>query len=201
LSSAINKAYILGAKGKALLVKTSANGRTIQLPADFSGPKPMVIVAEIKGKPVVVLSKVSSLKDGSIVLNANNAKLTGTGGIKLKGASTHDPNRPNTIAFWTNKNDYAYWDLKIQKPGKYKVMINYFAAGDAAGSLQFKLESNLLNYTIPAGNAAGFKDAEAGVIEVSQQAIGAASLRLELRATGITGKAMPEISSITLKPM
>jgi alpha-L-fucosidase len=201
LSSGISKAYILGNKGKALLVKTAANGKTIQLPADFSGPKPMVIVAEIKGLPVVLTQQLSSLKDGSIVLNANNAKLTGTGGIKLKGASTHDPNRPNTIAFWTNKNDYVYWDLKIQKPGKYKVMVNYFASADAAGTLQFNLENNALNYSIPAENSAGFKEVEAGVIEVSQQAIGAASLRLELKATGITGKSMPEISSITLKPI
>ncbi|WP_316793648.1 alpha-L-fucosidase [Pedobacter frigoris] len=200
LSSAITKAYILGAKGKMLLVKTTANGKTIQLPADFSGPKPMVVVAEIKGAPAVFADKVNSLKDGSIVLTANNAKLNGTGGIKLKGASTHDPNRPNTIAFWTAKSDYAFWDLKIQKPGKYKVLVNYAAATNAAGTFTLNLENNTLNCVIEAGNE-GFKEIEAGVIEISQQALGTASLRLELKASQVTGKSMPEISRITLKPM
>ncbi|WP_316842315.1 alpha-L-fucosidase [Pedobacter gandavensis] len=201
LSNAVSKAYILGSKGKTLTVKTTEKGKVVQLPADFSGPKPMVVVLDIKGTPAVLNNRVSSLADGRIVLTANQAKLIGNGGIKLKGASTHDPNRPNTIAFWTNKSDGAHWDMKVQRPGKYKVMINYFANANTAGELSISLEKNTLNYTIPASETAGFKDAEVGVIDISQQAIGAESLRLQLKLLSLKGQSMGEISSITLIPM
>lgn len=145
--------------------------------------------------------RVSSLSDGRIVLTANQAQLTGDGGIKLKGASTHDPNRPNTIAFWTNKSDAVHWDMKVQRPGKYKVMINYFANANTGGELSITLEKNNLNYTLPSSETPGFKEVEAGVIDISQQAIGAESLRLQLRLLTLKGQSMAEISSITLIPM
>ncbi|MBC8984747.1 alpha-L-fucosidase [Pedobacter sp. N36a] len=201
LSNTVAKAYILGAKGKTLAVKTTAKGKVVQLPADFSGPKPMVLVLEVKGAPKALNNRVSSLSDGRIVLTANQAQLTGNGGIKLKGASTHDPNRPNTIAFWTNKSDAAHWDMKVQRPGKYKVMVNYFENANTGGDLNIALEKNTLNYTLPSSETPGFKDVEAGVIDISQQAIGAESLRLQLKILTIKGQSMAEISSITLIPM
>ncbi|WP_316747312.1 alpha-L-fucosidase [Pedobacter gandavensis] len=201
LSNEVSKAYILGAKGKSLVVKTTAKGKVVQLPADFSGPKPMVVVLDIKGAIKVLNNRVSSLADGRIVLTANQAKLVGNAGIKLKGASTHDPNRPNTIAFWSNKSDAVYWDMKVQRPGQYKVMINYFANANTGGELSISLEKNTLNYVIPASETTGFKTVEAGVVDISQQAIGAESLRLALKLLSVKGQSMAEISSITLIPM
>jgi len=201
LSSPIHKAYIMGSSQQKLKIKSSPSGKSIQLPANFKGRMPMVIVAEISGTPTVIQSQVQSQKDGRIVLTANNAKLVGTDGIKLIGATTHDPNRPNAIGSWSKTSDHVTWDVKIQRPGQYKVIVNYLPNEQKKGVVSITLGTSTLSHALPALKGNQFVDSEAGTIEISQQAIGDAALQIQLRAVEISSSSLPEISSISLIPI
>ncbi len=201
LASTIHKAYLLGSSKKSLKISKSAAGKTIQLPADFKGQMPMVIVAEIKGTPQVIQQQILTQKDGRIILTANNAKLIGTGGIKLIGATTHDPNRPNAIGDWSKKSDQVAWDVKIQRPGTYKIVVNYLPHEQKSGTISLSLGTNNLSYQLKATKGSQFVDVETGTFEISQQALGDTALKAELKALEITGNSLPEISSISLVPV
>ncbi len=201
LSSPIHQAYLMGSPQKKLKIKSSATGKSIALPTDFKGIMPLVIVAEIKGSPTVIQSQVQTQKDGRIVLTANNAKLVGTDGIKLIGATTHDPNRPNAIGGWSKTSDQVAWDVKIQRPGQYKVVVNYLPHEQKAGSISIALGTSTLSHTLPSLKGNKFVDSDAGTIEISQQAIGDAALQIQLKALEIKGNSLPEISSISLIPV
>ncbi|MGA6119134.1 alpha-L-fucosidase [Sphingobacterium anhuiense] len=201
LSSPIQQAYLMGSPQKKLKIKSSATGKSIALPTDFKGIMPLVIVAEIKGSPTVIQSQVQTQKDGRIVLTANNAKLVGTDGIKLIGATTHDPNRPNAIGGWSKTSDQVAWDVKIQRPGQYKVVVNYLPHEQKAGSISIALGTSTLSHTLPSLKGNKFVDSDAGTIEISQQAIGDAALQIQLKALEIKGNSLPEISSISLIPV
>ena len=201
LSSPIQQAYLMGSPQKKLKIKSSATGKSIALPTDFKGIMPLVIVAEIKGSPTVIQSQVQTQKDGRIVLTANNAKLVGTDGIKLIGATTQDPNRPNAIGGWSKTSDQVNWDVKIQRPGQYKVVVNYLPHEQKAGSISIALGTSTLSHTLPSLKGNKFVDSDAGTIEISQQAIGDAALQIQLKALEIKGNSLPEISSISLIPV
>lgn len=201
LKSPIVKAHPLSSK-KTLQVTDGKFGKTIQLPKDLQNIKmPMVIVAEIKGTPVVLESQVQTQRDGRIILTANNAKLMGTSGIKLIGAHTHDPNRPNAIGAWSQTSDHVYWDIKIQRPGQYKVVINYLPHQEKSGNIVIQFSNNILPYKLEKDKNGKFIDLEIGQVEISQQAIGETALRLTLKAEAIEGGTLPEISSISLVPI
>lgn len=201
LSSAIQNAHIMGVSGKKLQIKSTAAGKTILLPKDFNGQMPLVIVTEIKGTPQVIQSQIQTQKDGRIVLTANNARLTGSGGIRLIGATTHNPNRPNAIGAWADKNDQVVWDVKIQRPGQYQVVINYLPNQKHAGIIAIKMGDQLLKHHFSAEKENQFTNKEVGTIEISQQTIGDAGLQIKLNALDIQGLTLPEISSITLIPI
>lgn len=201
LSSAIQKAYVLGNSKQKLKVTSTKDGKSIQLPKDFKGMMPMVIVAEIKGTPEIIKSQVQTQKDGRIILTANNARLLGTNGIRLIGATTHNPNRPNAIGAWSNKKDQVAWDIKIQRPSQYKVVINYLPNENQTSTISIAVGNQMLKHTFVAAKGGNFTDSEAGIIEISQQAIGDAALQVQLKALEITGGSLPEISSISLIPI
>lgn len=201
LSSSIEQAYLMGSPQKKLKINSSTAGKSIALPTDFKGIMPLVIVAEIKGTPTVIQNQIQTQKDGRIVLTANNAKLMGTGGIKLIGATTHDPNRPNAIGNWSKTNDHVTWDVKIQRPGQYKVVINYLPHDQKTGSISIALGTSTLSHTLPSQKGNKFVESNAGTLEISQQAIGDAALQIQLKALEIKGSSLPEISSISLIPI
>ncbi|MEN5088832.1 alpha-L-fucosidase [Sphingobacterium faecium] len=200
LSSAISKAYVIGNSKKSLKITKTSAGKTIQLPTNFKGQMPLVIVAEINGLPEVIRQQIRTQKDGRIVLTANNAKLIGAGGIKLIGATTHNPNRPNAIGDWSNKGDQVIWDIKIQRPGTYKVIVNYLPNEQKSGTISLSFGNNKLSYQLNDAKGNQFVDMEIGTFEISQQSLGDTALKVELKALEIKGNMLPEISSISLIP-
>lgn len=201
LSSPIKQAHILGAPKQKLQIDSDLAGKIIQLPEDFGGQMPLVIVADVEGEPQVIQSQVQTQKDGRIVLTANNAQLVGKNGIKLIGATTHNPNRPNAVGSWTSKNDHVIWDIKIQRPGQYEVILNYLPNEKHTGTITIKMGSQTLNQVFSTETGNSFTDKKVGYFEVTQQDIGDAALQIQLHADDIQGEALPEISSITLIPV
>lgn len=194
-------AYTL-ASPKTKIKPASENGKPV-IPVDTfdKGKGPKVIVVEIEGKPIVEESLTQTQADGRIVMNANNAKLQEGEGLKIIGAHTHDPNRPNAIGQWKDLEDRVFWDIKIQKPGKYKVLINYLPNNKHRGKIMLSMLGQQLPWEFITEQENKFKEMSMGIIEVSQQVIGEPSTKVILQATSIEGDTLPEIASITLVPI
>lgn len=201
IKNKVNAAYALANPKSRLKIEVN-NGRPV-LPVDAfdieKGPK--VIVVEIQGQADVEENLTQTQADGRIVMNANNAKLQEGKGLKIIGANTHDPNRPNAIGQWKDSNDRIYWDIKIQKPGKYRVLINYLPHAKYTGKVMLSALGQQLPFVFSEENGTVFKEVELGTVDVSQQVIGEPSTRVILQATAITGDALPEIAEITLIPV
>jgi len=201
IKNKVTAVYAL-ASPKMRLKSNLENGRPT-IPVDIFDSKkgPKVIVVEIQGKPIVEESLTQTQADGRIVMNANNAKLQEGKGLKIIGAHTHDPNRPNAIGQWKDLADKVFWDIKIQKPGKYRVLVNYLANSKQHGKIVLSMLGQQLPWTFVAEKETKFKEVAMGTIEVSQQVIGEPSTKVILQATAIGGDTLPEIASITLVPI
>lgn len=201
IKNKVTAVYAL-ASPKTKLKPGSENGKPV-IPVDAfdKGKGPKVIVVEIQGKPIVEESLTQTQADGRIVMNANNAKLQEGKGLKIIGANTHDPNRPNAIGRWKDLADKVFWDIKIQKPGKYRVLVNYLPNNNQRGKIVLSVLGQQLPWTFIAEKEAKFKEVAVGTIEVSQQVIGEPSTKVILQATAIDGDTLPEIASITLVPV
>ncbi|MEZ0454291.1 alpha-L-fucosidase [Sphingobacterium thalpophilum] len=200
IKNKITAAYVLAQPKNKL--KFTLNGGRPTLPVEaFDIEKgPQVIVVEIQGKPLVEESLTQTQADGRIIMNANNAKLQAGKGLKIIGAHTHDPNRPNAIGQWKNPDDRVYWDIKIQKPGQYRVLISYLPDTKKQGKVTLQVLGQQLPF-IFATEGNGFKEVELGRVEVSQQVIGEPSTRVTLIASAIEGESLPEIATVSLVPI
>ncbi len=200
IKNKITAAYVL-AQPKNKLKFTLNSGRpTLPVEAFDIEKGPQVIVVEIQGKPLVEESLTQTQADGRIIMNANNAKLQAGKGLKIIGAHTHDPNRPNAIGQWKNPDDRVYWDIKIQKPGQYRVLISYLPDTKKQGKVTLQVLGQQLPF-IFATEGNGFKEVELGRVEVSQQVIGEPSTRVTLIASAIEGESLPEIATVSLVPI
>lgn len=201
LSSPVKRAYPLESPGTALKVHKELETTVISLPEDNKTLWPQVIVAEITGQPKVSESTVQTSSDGRIVLTANNAKLRGNGGIKLVGATTHDPNRPNAIGNWSLATDQAYWDIKVQRPGSYNLVISYLPNKKMGGTIEIALGSQKISHKIPLGDENKFIEKKIGILEIDQRLLGETNVKLKLSLAEVNGDQLPEISSIILVPI
>jgi len=201
LLNKVNVAYPLHNRKQKLKVKSTTTGTTIVLPKSYAGPQPMVVVVETAGKLKIAQSMVQAQSDGRIMLTANEVKLQGRGGIKLVGASTHNPNRPNAIGAWSMVSDEAYWDVKVQRPGTYKVVLRYLPNENQMAKVSIVLADQKVEYTFVAAASTDFKDVEVGTIEINQQTLGQENVKLILKAESTGQKLLPQISSISLVPI
>lgn len=195
--NAVKKVYILEVPKNKLDVKSLKAGKQIKLPSAFQGKKPMVVVIEITGEPKVASSMLDVQNDGSIFLSSNTAKLSE--GLRLIGANTQDPNRPNAIGNW-NASSKATWDIKIPKTGKYKILLNYKPSAELDAEIGLSIDNNEVFYSFNEGKGAEFKEVEIGFIEVSQRVLSSSLLKVILKVKKLN-KSLPEISSLKLIPV
>ncbi|MNI93909.1 hypothetical protein D3C73_1519290 [compost metagenome] len=81
------------------------------------------------------------------------------------------------------------------------MLVNYLPNAKQSGKVVLSILGQKLPFILAAENGTGFKEAEMGTVEVSQQVIGEPSTRVILQATTIEGDALPEIASINLVPL
>lgn len=202
LLSTVKQAYVLGQPKKKIRVEKNTLGTRIYLLDDDKRQmRPIVIALAIAGPVEIVKSNVVPQDDGKILLTANNAKLRGAKGIKLIGATTQSPNRPNAIGSWTDPADDVYWDVKITKPGLYKLTVNYFASNGASGTISVGEADHQLRHEFNNDKGDEIKTIEIGRMVVGEQMTDNENLTIRLKAEKITGKKLPEIISITLIPI
>lgn len=161
---------------------------------------PQVYVIEYIGELEVSEQKVASKEDGSIVLTADNAKVSSSNGIYIKGASHNYPDKPNCIAGWSNKEDYVSWNINSNRPGTYKVLINYIPEENKSGQVEVLVNEKPLRYQLSISSGNKMIEAEVGKLELTQAELGSTGIHVALKLHQVQGDELPEIQGVRLVP-
>lgn len=202
------KAYLLHDPSKQSLKVTAGLGG-IQI--DLLGKLPFdcasVIALEFDEKPLVSNS-IMPLKDGSIVLNAERAKLSG--GLRIEtmvdrfAQSTVGISEEVTlknIGFWTSKDAKAAWRLKARPGSGYEVKVEYACdPAHTGGAFVLDLAGEKFAGTVSKSTGAWqkYEMMKLGNVKIGKDP----ELIAEIQATEIpAGKALMNVRKIILKPL
>jgi alpha-L-fucosidase len=194
MSNKIKNVYLLAGNDKSPTATPSGNGQIINLPMAAPDKTASVAVAEIDGEPHFVPLAINQIDDGSLNLLAYDADVVGTRAkLEKKGAN------PYNIGYWTNVGDIVQWQARIDKPGKFEVVLSYSCDPTSAGSeydLEFgdqKIHSTIVGTT----SFLDFHSISLGTLEISKTG----SITVTVRPTKKPKLAVMDLRSITLTPV
>jgi alpha-L-fucosidase len=129
LKNRVTGAYLLADKEKTVLpVSARENGLSVKLSTEAPDRIDSVVVLEIEGKPDVEPEILSQNKAGVVELPAGEAMLHGDS-LRCQGDSAGE-----NIGFWTNPKDWASWEFKIDRPGRFDVELTFACEPGSADS-------------------------------------------------------------------
>ena len=160
LKNAGQRAYVLtDTERKALPMQSSSEGLTLTLPAAAPDPISSTVVLQVKGALTIEQAGLAQDYDGSVVLPAGEARAHGQ---QIKYESGH---QRDNLGWWTNPADWADWEFKVTRPGKFEVTAEI--SGLEKASLEVSVgESRTQGSVAPTGDYGKFKVAKFGVIEI-----------------------------------
>lgn len=144
--------------GRDLPVMISENNTEIDLTGVEKDPYATVVTFQAEGEPVFEdFARVFS--DGSFTLGKDHVFIVGS---ELRV----EP--PGNLGYWTRKEDYAYWKIQVDRPGKFKVLMDYAVDGCCGGNrVAVKLNEQALRFT---GQVTGgwqrYKTFELGTLDI-----------------------------------
>ncbi len=161
LKNTAQRAYLLtDSSQKPLAMQGSADGLTLAVPAAAPDPISSTIVLQVKGPLDIEQAGLAQDYDGSLVLPAGEARLHGK---QIKYESGH---QRDNLGVWTNPADWADWEFKVTKPGRFEVSAEIASLEKA--SLEISVgNSNTSGAAAPTGDFGKFKVAKFGVIEIT----------------------------------
>jgi len=116
-------------------------------------------VLKFKGAPEIVTMPILQKPDGSLTLPASEARLHGATLQSESGESLDD------IGHWTNPDDWADWEFKVTKPGRFTV--SAVIAAPASGSFDLSVAGRTLRCSTPVtGSYITFQPVTLGVMEI-----------------------------------
>jgi alpha-L-fucosidase len=157
----LKTAYLLADPKKTrLAVNNGPDGLTISLPPAAPDTNSSAIVLQFNGAPDVEVMPISPALDGSLQLPASAAALHGST-LQYESGGWHD-----NLGYWTDPGDWADWDIKTTKPGRFAVSASI--AAQAGGSFNISMSGQTLHCTAPVtGNYATFQTVSLGVLNVA----------------------------------
>jgi len=154
-------AYLLAdAKRHPLATEASPEGLTISVPPTPPDPISTTLVLKVQGPLDIEQPGISQDFDGSVILQASEARLHGSD-IQYESGHQRD-----NLGFWTNPDDWADWEFKITKPGKFDVTAEV-AAMEAASFEVVSGEQSVKAQAPVTGDYGKFRLAKPGVIEIA----------------------------------
>jgi alpha-L-fucosidase len=139
LQNQVKSARMLTNDSAKLSVEKSGNQTHITLPQNPTDKPISVLVLELDGKPVVDPQVVTLNEKGELELNY--LKVITSGNAKKR----YNRKLGFNISKWTNPNDIATWHVQVDKPGIYRVNVDYAADQDSEGRpYEISLGSTLL---------------------------------------------------------
>jgi alpha-L-fucosidase len=115
LKSRAESVFMLASATTSLNAETDEDGTTIFLPPAAPDKISSTVVLNFAGAPEIVDVPIFQNPDGSIVLPAGQARLHGSA-IQYESGGSHD-----NIGYWFHPADWADWDFKVNRPGKFIV--------------------------------------------------------------------------------
>lgn len=172
LHNAVRSARLL-ATSENLAFSATAKGVAVTVPATAPDTNSSTVVLEIMGTPEIVEPANAQDADGTVKLEASDAKLLG--GLKLEpGEGRAD------IGYWTNSADTASWVVQIDHAGVFKVSAEIAAV--SSGKFDIVVGGQTVSGVAPAtGDYSMFKNVDLP-----------GSLQLSTGRATITVKPVPE---------
>ncbi len=193
LVSRVRKAYLLAKPGETLAVTDREEGKRISVPSAPPSPYAGVVVCEIDGPPMVVVSRIRQETNGALTLRAADADIIG----HLLKTETKGSGEPN-LGYWIDAKDYATWPVTITRAGDYIVEATYACAPGAEGSVvSMQIGDDEHSATVPA--TLGWDDfvtAQVGRVQI--RATGPVDITLKARE--MPRGAVVNLRSIVLLP-
>lgn len=156
-----HRAYLLtDPKRAALATASTAEGLLITVPPTAPDAVSSTIVLKVRDTlQIEEPTGISQDFDGSIALPAGEAKLHGNE-IKLEGDSGNE-----NIGFWSNPDDYAQWEFKVIRPGKFEVSGSIASLTNSAVEIRVNGQSVKTNLTLT-GSWQKFRTPKLGAVEI-----------------------------------
>jgi len=144
--------------GAALPLTIGEENVEIDLTGVEKEPYSTVITFKAEGEPVVD-DFVRAASDGSFTLDKTYVFIVGSE-LRIEPQGN--------LGYWTRKEDYAYWKILVDQPGKYKVSVEYAVDACCGGNrVAVKLNDQALRFT---GQVTGgwqtYKTFELGTLDI-----------------------------------
>jgi len=181
------KAYLLANK-KALPFSETENGIELSVPGAAPDPVSSTVVLKIKGTSLAIEQiSLAQNSDGSLTLPAVEARTHGA--LRYESADHRD-----NLGFWTNPADFAEWDVKVSKPGKFIVTADIATTGNSKILLQAAGQN--LEAAVPnTGDYGKFEQVRMGNLELTSPG----QITVALRAVP-SGWSPVNVKTIRLQP-
>jgi alpha-L-fucosidase len=162
LLNAAKRAYLLASPSKPLTWAQSSQGLSVRLPNQAPDANDSVVVLELIGNAAVVDSPLSQDADGSVLLTAADAQISG------EHARFEAADDRRWIGFWTSEKDIVSWEFQIARPGKFQVELEFSCKEASAGSeLKIQAGGASVPFVVPStGEWEKFEKRVVGSIEL-----------------------------------
>ena len=194
LKNNVRAAQLLTDKSRRLEVVAEEDGTLLKnLGARPEGEIDSIIALELAEPPRAVRRSIRAGADGSLVLLAADAKISGKQArLEQKGAN------PRNIGYWTDAKDTCSWLARLDKPGKYQVELEYSLDPNSKGSV-IRIELGAAAVEVKLEPTRNFMDFR--TIPVGEVTLSAGELPAALRPVAKPGLAVMDLRRITLKPV
>ena len=164
-------------------------GVHIQLPA-LPDEASTVLVANVEGKIVVNEIPLQQSKDGSVDLQAIDAKVA--------GSTAQYESDKGAIGYWTSPTDCINWTFNLKKAGDFHVQIELACEPGAQGSTYLvQADGNWVNAKVPdTGGWTKFVKLDLGVLTIAHPGL----TTVTVKPMTMPGFAVMNLKSIRLKP-
>ncbi|MBI5692801.1 MAG: alpha-L-fucosidase [Verrucomicrobia bacterium] len=192
MSSGAKKAYLLGAPGQPLKFSASPTGLRVSVPAVAPDAISSTLVLEGVGKVVALPPPpIAAEADGSVQLPCDAADLFGKH-VRIEG------NTNLNLGAWRGLDDYASWQVKFTRPGKYDVLLVAAVPANIAGSTYaVTIGSERLEATTVSTAGKDYQPVKVGTITVTQ----AGTTTVALKPVKIAKGELLRLRALTLKPV
>jgi alpha-L-fucosidase len=143
-----------------LKTTSSDDGSTVLLPPAAPDRISSTVVLKFNGTPKIVTAPIFQTGDGVVILPASLARLHGSA-LQYESSGPHD-----NIGYWFHPEDWADWEFKVKRPGKFVVMAEI--AAPALTSFEVAVAGQTLRCAAPVTeNYTAFQSVRLGQVEIS----------------------------------
>jgi len=150
------------------------------------------LLEEVRFVPAPEGETTGQAADGSLVLLAKNA-------TTWSETMRYEPKEEkNCLGFWVSKDDWAEWEVEIDEPGKFQVVVSQGNKGHAGSTVAVESLDGKVEFTvIDTGGFQNWQDVEAGVLEIKKPGLQRIAIKPQTQAKG----AVMDIQKIVLTPV